>query len=101
MNIYKYFKDKKLLVFNLFMIIYITSNLISGERGLIAFFEKKEKLMILENENYSYKSKLENLKAKNLLLSKSLDIDYLDTLYRKNLKVGTQNEIIIKLNSEK
>ena len=44
MNIYKYFKDKKLLVFNLFMFIYITSNLISGERGLIAFFEKKENL---------------------------------------------------------
>ena len=44
---------------------------------------------------------MENLKAKNLLLSNSLDIDYLDTLYRKNLKVGTQNEIIIKLNSEK
>ena len=44
--------------------VFESSNLIGGERGLIAFFEKKEKLMILENENYSYKSKLENLKAK-------------------------------------
>ena len=31
-----------------------------------------------------YKSKLENLKAKNLLLSNSLDIDYLDTLQKKS-----------------
>ena len=41
-NIYGYFKETKLLVLNLFMFIYITSNLIGGERGLNSFFEKKK-----------------------------------------------------------
>jgi len=34
---------------------------------------------------------------KNRLLSKNLDLDYLDQLYREKLMLGTKNEILIKL----
>ena len=43
------------------------------------------------------KIELEILEHKNKLLSESIDLDYLDTLYRTKLKFGTKDEILIKL----
>jgi hypothetical protein len=34
---------------------------------------------------------------KNKLLSKNINLDYLDTLYRSKLKFGTKEEILIRL----
>jgi cell division protein DivIC len=100
MNVLKLFKIKKILLLNIFLTLYVGINLIGGDRGLISFFEKKKletKLSIqfknLENEMSLYSNK-------NKLLSKNLNLDYLDSLYRDKLKFGKKSEIIIKLNNE-
>ena len=97
MSIMKIFKNKKLFLLNIFLALYVVTNLIGGERGLVSYFEKKEvekKLVIKEK---ALSKEFNNFEIKNNLLSERRDIDYLDTLYRDRLKVGKKNEIIIKL----
>ena len=77
--------------------MYVTINLIGGERGLISYFEKKNierKLIQKYSKNINQLSIVEN---KNKLLSKNIDLDYLDILYRDKLKYGKKEEILIKL----
>ena len=38
-----------------------------------------------------------NALVSSILLSKNIDLDYLDTLYRSKLKFGTEDEILIRL----
>jgi len=91
-------KNKKILFFQIFLTLYIGINLIGGERGLISFFKKnnyEKKLFIKKTE---LKMQLYSVEHKNNLLSKNLDLDYLDTLYRSKFKFGKKDEILIKLN---
>jgi cell division protein DivIC len=92
-----FFKNRKLLLLNLFLVMYVIINLIGGERGLISYFEKKniERTLIQKySKNINQLSIVEN---KNKLLSKNIDLDYLDILYRDKLKYGKKEEILIKL----
>ena len=76
------------------MFFYIILNLIDGERGLISFYEKqkiKQKL-IYKKENLM--SKLTTVEKKNSLLTNNIDLDYLETLYRKKFMVGKSTEKI-------
>jgi len=96
MRLIESLKKKKFILFNIFFTLYISINLIGGERGLISYFDKKkvyEQLMIKEKE---LTNKLEDLEHK-ILLIKNNDSDYLDILYREKFKYGTKEEIIIKL----
>ncbi len=97
MKFFEIIKSKKVFFFQVFLTLYVGINLIGGERGLISYFEKKayEKKISIMNSNL--KNKLETIEHKNKLLSKNIDVDYLDTLYRTKLKFGTKNEILIKL----
>ena len=97
MKFFEILKTKKIFFFQVFLTLYIGINLIGGERGLVSYFEKKsyEKKLYIENLNLS--SNLDSIEHKNQLLSKNIDLDYLDTLYRSKLKVGTKDEILIKL----
>ena len=96
MRLIESLKKKKFILFNIFFTLYISINLIGGERGLISYFDKKkvyEQLMIKEKELIN---KLEDLEHK-ILLIKNNDFDYLDILFREKFKYGTKEEIIIKL----
>ena len=97
MSLIKIFKTKKLFLFNIFLTLYIGINLLSGERGLISYFDKKkiEKELIQKASNLT--EDLNFISNKNRLLSKNIDIDFLDSLYREKLKFGKKNEILIKL----
>ena len=98
MKFFKILKNKKVFFFQIFLTLYIGINLISGERGLISYFEKnnyEKKLFIKKTE---LKKKLDTVEDKNKLLSGSPDLDYLETIYRSKLKFGKKNEILIKLN---
>ena len=78
----------------MFLFIYVILNLLDGERGLISFYEKqtiKQKL-IYEKENLI--SKLTSVEKKNSLLTNNIDLDYLETLYRKKFMVGKPTEKI-------
>jgi len=97
MKVFEILKSKKIFFFQVFLTLYIGINLIGGERGLISYFEKdayEKKLFI---KHLDLKNKLEAVEHKNKLLSKNVNLDYLDTLYRSKLKFGTIDETLIKL----
>ena len=77
-----------------FLFIYFFFNLLSGQRGLISYFEKKQILKNLQNEEILLIKRIEDLDFKNLLLSDNLDLDYIETLIRERLLFGKKNEII-------
>ena len=96
MRLIESLKKKKFILLNLFLSLYISINLIGGERGLISYFDKKKiyEDMIIKEKMLT--SKIEDLEHKISLVRKN-DLDYLDMIYREKFKYGTQNEIIIKL----
>ena len=97
MSLKFFFKTKKLLLLNIVLTLYVSTNLIGGERGLVSFFEKKgiEKNLVKKKQEISVK--LAELDKKNRLLSDKVDLDYLDIIYRDKLKLGKKNKILIKL----
>ena len=96
MRLIESLKKKKFILFNIFFTLYISINLIGGERGLISYFDKKKIYEELEIKEKELTSKLEDVEHK-IALIKNNDFDYLDTLYREKFKYGTKDEIIIKL----
>ena len=97
MKIIKFFKNKKIVLLNIFLTFYVTINLIGGERGLLSYFEKKNKAEILITQQTQLQEELKTLNIKNNFLSKKNDIDYMDILIRENLKFGKKDEILIIL----
>ena len=71
--------------------------MISGERGLLSYFEKKNLEKSLIQKESKLDEKLKKTEKKNQLLSENIDLDYLDTVYREKLKFGKKEEILIKL----
>ena len=78
-------------------------NLLSGERGLISYYEKKQILNDLRIKELSLKNQINDLDFKNSLLSDNLDLDYIETLIRERFLFGKKNEkiYIIKKNDTK
>ena len=85
------------------MILYFFFNLLSGERGLISYFEKKQILRDLLQKESVKINKINDLEFKNSLLSDNLDLDYIETLIRERFLFGKKNETIyiIKNNDTK
>ena len=87
----------------MFLILYFFFNLLSGQRGLISYFEKKQTLNNLKNEELILTKQINDLDFKNSLLSDNLDLDYIETLIRERFLFGKKNETIyiIKNNETK
>ena len=87
----------------MFLILYFGFNLLSGERGLFSYIEKKELLSNLKNQELLLISKIEVMNHKNSLLSTNLDLDYIETLIRERFLFGKEGETIyiIKNNDHK
>ena len=68
--------------------------MVSGERGLFSYIEKKEILSDLKNKELSLISNIENMDHKNSLLSKNLDLDFIETLIRERFLFGKESETI-------
>ena len=66
----------------------------SGERGLISYFEKKEILQNLKDKEIRLSSQIEGLDLKNSLLSDNLNLDYIETLIRERFLFGKKEEKI-------
>ena len=82
------------LLTSIFLIFYFIFNLISGERGLFSYFEKKELLSNLKNEEALLINKIEDIDHKNSLLSTNLDLDYVEILIRERFLFGKKDETI-------
>ncbi len=87
-------KRNYFLLVSIFLIFYFAFNLVSGERGLFSFIEKKELLSNLKSEELSLIDKIEYLDHKNTLLSNNLDLDYVETLIRERFLFGRKDETI-------
>ena len=91
---FKSLKKNYLILISTFLIIYFFFNLLSGERGLISYFEKKQALSNLKIKELSLKTQINDLDFKNSLLSDNLDLDYIETLIRERFLYGKKNEHI-------
>ena len=87
-------KKNYFLLISVFLIIYFFFNLLSGERGLISYYEKKQILNDLKIKESSLKNQINDLDFKNSLLSDNLDLDYIETLIRERFLYGKKNEEI-------
>ena len=90
----KKLKKNYFLLVSTFLIFYFFFNLLSGQRGLISFFEKKQILNDLVNKELLLINQIKDLDFKNSLLSDNLDLDYIETLIRERFMFGKKNEKI-------
>lgn len=87
-------KRNYFLLTSIFLIFYFIFNLVSGERGLFSYFEKKELLSDLKKEEALLINKIVDIDHKNSLLSTNLDLDYVEILIRERFLFGKKSETI-------
>ena len=99
----KSIKNNYFLLISTFLVLYFFFNLMSGERGLISYFEKKKMIENLKEKELEMMYQIEELELKNSLLSDNLDLDYIETLIRERFLFGKKNEkiFIIRENDTK
>jgi len=85
---------KKFTLISIFLFLYVMLNLFDGERGLISYYEKQKVKKQLVHEKKSLVTHLNFVEKKNSLLTDIIDVDYLETLYRKKFMVGKVKEKI-------
>ena len=95
----KKLKKNFFLLISTFLILYFFFNLLSGQRGLISYFEKKRTLNSLKQQESFIIKQIKDLDFKNLLLSDNLDLDYIETLIRERFIFGKKNEKIYIINT--
>jgi len=93
-------KKNYFLLVSTFLIIYFFFNLLSGQRGLISYFDKKQYLEELKMDEAAIINKINDLDFKNSLLSDNLDLDYIETLIRERFLFGKENEQIYIINND-
>ena len=98
----KSLKKNYFLLISTFFVLYFFFNFLSGERGLISYFEKKQTLNSLKKQEILLINQINDLDFKNSLLSDNLDLDYIETLIRERFIFGKKNEqiYIIKNNDD-
>ena len=87
-------KKNYFLLISVFLILYFGFNLVSGERGLFSYIEKKELLSNLKKKEISLTNKIADMDHKNSLLITNLDLDYVETLIRERFLFGKEGETI-------
>ena len=82
----------KFTLISIFLFLFVGLNLFDGERGLISYFEKKNIIIKLSEEKILLTKKLNLIEKKNNILTDVIDLDYLETLYRKKFMLGKTDE---------
>ena len=85
-----------------FLFIYFFFNLLSGDRGLISYFKKKKIYEELKIKQTDLNFKIQELDYKNSLLTKDIDLDFIEVLIRDKFLFGKDGETtyIIKNNGQ-
>jgi len=97
----KRLKNNYFLLVSTFLILYFFFNLLSGQRGLISYFEKKQKLSNLKKDELILINQIKDLDFKNSSLNDNLDLDYIETLIRERFLFGKKNETIYLIKENK
>tara|TARA_B100001245_G_scaffold7827_1_gene5409 strand:+ start:578 stop:874 length:297 start_codon:yes stop_codon:yes gene_type:complete len=92
MRFVKIINNKKFTLISIFLFLYVFINLLEGERGIISYLEKQKIKDQLIQEKKILISQLATVEKKNNLLTKKIDLDYLEILYRKKFVVGKASE---------
>ncbi len=71
----------------------------SGDRGLISYFNKKQILINLQIKESKLLKNIEKLEFNNSLLSDNLDLDFVETLIRERFLFGKKNDKIYIINN--
>ena len=85
-----------------FLFIYFFFNLLGGERGLFSYLKKKDIYEELNIKQKDLKFKIQELERKNSLLTKDIDLDFIEVLIRDKFLFGKDGETtyIIKNNGQ-
>ena len=86
-----------------FLFIYFFLNLLGGDRCLISFLKKKEIYEELKIKQTDLNFKIQELEHKNSLLTKDIDLDFIEVLIRDKFLFGKDGETtyIIKADGQK
>ena len=71
----------------------------SGDRGLISYFDKKQILINLQFKESKLLKNIEKSEFNNSLLSDNLDLDFVETLIRERFLFGKKNDKIYIINN--
>ncbi|MBD1161364.1 septum formation initiator family protein [Pelagibacterales bacterium SAG-MED15] len=85
-------KKNYFIIITSFLIIYFLINLFGGQRGLFSYFEKKDALKRLKNDEAFKISQINKLELENSLLTDNVDHDFVDILIREKLMLGKKGE---------
>ena len=96
----KNIKDKLLFIIPILLIIYFILNLLGGNRGLFSYFEKKNYLDSLKNQERLIRQEIEKLEKSNILLSDNIDTDYIEILLRDKFLLGKKGETVYIIKNE-
>jgi len=93
-----YMLNYKFSILNTFIILYFIINFFDGNRGYISLQKKKIEYDKLSNIEKLLKIENRILVNENNSLSKNIDLNFLDEIYRGNFALGKKNEklLIIK-----
>ena len=86
-------KNYSLLISSL-LILYFLFNILDGDRGLLSYYKKKQKLNNLVIKEKKLLNKNMNLEHKNSLLNEKLDLDFIEILIRDKFIFGKSGEKI-------
>ena len=75
-----------------FLFIYFFFNLLGGDRGLISYLKKKEIYEELKIKQTDLNFKIQELEQKNSLLTKDIDLDFIEVLIRDKFLFGKDGE---------
>tara|TARA_S200000501_G_scaffold327742_1_gene327195 strand:- start:208 stop:510 length:303 start_codon:yes stop_codon:yes gene_type:complete len=95
----KNLKNNYFSLVSIFLILYFFFNLMSGDRGLISYFNKKQILINLQIKESKLLKNIEKLEFNNSLLSDNLDLDFVETLIRERFLFGKKNDKIYIINN--
>ena len=93
-------KDKLFIFLPILLILYFILNLLSGNRGLFSYFEKKSILEKLKSKKKNLNYKIGQLEKSNALLSDNLDSDYIEILLRDKFLLGKKGETVYIIKNE-
>ena len=92
---------KNLFIFlPILLISYFILNLLSGNRGLFSYFEKKGILEKLQSEKTNLNLEIEELEKSNALLRDNIDSDYVEILLRDKFLLGKKGETVYIIKNE-
>ena len=83
-----------------FLFIYFFFNLLGGERGLFSYLKKKDIYEELNIKQKDLKFKIQELERKNSLLTKDIDLDFIEVLIRDKFLFGKEGETTYIINQD-